>query len=81
MARWPGDPECIEMMQAIDAMPAPFRALVHEYGGGIVRALRNDGCHDAMMAEAQLRTWRARKQQQWLTTDFITPRTRQSFKV
>lgn len=76
---WIGDPECIEMMQAVDAMPRAWRALVHEYGGGIVRNLREDGL-DVLMAEVTLEQRREKRQAELLAQDHITPRVIEGFK-
>lgn len=76
---WIGDPECVEMMQAVDEMPPEWRALVHEYGGLVVREMYDDGT-DVLYAEVMLEQRRERKQAEWFATDFITPAVVEGFK-
>lgn len=76
---WIGDPECIEMMVAVDAMPAEWRALVHEYGGLIVRQLYDDDM-DVVMAEVMLEQRREKRQTELLAEDHITERVIAGFK-
>lgn len=66
------------LMQAIDSLPAPWRALVHEYGFKAVCQAKEDG-HS--LEDAQDALWMARsaRQAQWLSTDMITPRTVRSY--
>lgn len=54
------------VMAAVDAMPADFRALVHDFGAAIVTRMRHDGYRDADELRSVLETWRTRRQQQWL---------------
>lgn len=63
----------IEVMAPIDALPKPWRELVHEYGRDIVLVMReefDDPDHAFMALEAR----RARRQADWLATDFIRPK-------
>lgn len=76
---WIGDGECIEMMQAVDAMPPAWRALVYEFGGVIVRHL-HDGGLDAFSAEITLEQRREKRQAELLAEDHITPRVIEGFK-
>lgn len=62
------------LMSEIDRMPAKWRALVHEYGFVIVRALRQGGLA-VEDAEFELMNLRDRKQREWLATNYIRPRT------
>lgn len=64
------------LMQAIDSLPQPWRALVHEYGFKAVCQAKEDG-HS--LEDAQDALWMARstRQAQWLACDYITQR---SFK-
>ena len=63
-------------MTVIDAMPAAFRDLVHEYGFTIVTAMIEDGARNPDVLRADLETWRRRRQEQWLATDFPIDRAR-----
>lgn len=76
---WIGDDDCIEMMQAVDAMPPEWRAFVYEFGGEIVRHFRDEG-HDAFMTEIMLEQWREKRQAELLAEDHITPRVIEGFK-
>ena len=65
------DPNSAKIMADIDRMPARRRALVYEFGYVIVANTQN------MKIEKQrayLEQWRANRQAQWLTTDYIQPR-------
>lgn len=68
-------------MREIDRMPRRCRALVHEYGLVIVSNLLAEAVGHVNPDDLawELETWRERRQEQWLATDFITPRTRRSF--
>jgi hypothetical protein len=66
------------LMERIDRMSKPLRALVREYGYTIVQALLDDGHKDPFEMSEMLSTWRGRRQEQWLETNFITRRTAQS---
>jgi hypothetical protein len=70
-------------MERFDKLSKPFRMLVHEFGLLIVLALIDDadGKLNPLDVFDQLVVWRERKQEQWLKTDYITERTRDSFKV
>lgn len=71
--------DSIELMETIDRLPPSVRALVHEYGFSIVFALLQDGVTNLGVMRAQLETWRANRQAEWLATDYITRRTAKSF--
>src|SRR5882762_784410 len=57
------------VMAPIDALPAPFRKLVHEYGRNVTLAIVESGVKDEIEAEFQLRSNRWHRQEQWLKTD------------
>jgi hypothetical protein len=65
-------------MAAIDQMRPAFRDLVREFGFVIVRDMLNDGYADADELRGILEGWRARRQAEWLATDFVTKRTAKS---
>lgn len=73
------DPESSLNMRAVDSLSSDFRALVHEFGLVIVAKMINDGYENAQELRGLLETWRERRQQQWLTTDYVTAKTAQSF--
>jgi hypothetical protein len=66
------------VMCRIDRMPKKMRALVHEYGYVIVSAMIDEGYRDPTELEDLLITWRCRRQEQWLETNYITRRTAES---
>lgn len=66
--------DSLAIMSEIDHMPAKWRALVHEFGFVIVRALRQGGL-SADDAEFELLMLRDRKQREWLSTNYVRPRT------
>jgi len=70
------DPDSVKVMAAIDAMTPPFRALVHEFGAVIVSRMIGEGYANANELRDVLNTWRHRRQEELLKTDFF-PRTRQ----
>lgn len=51
-----------------------MRALVYEYGAAIVGEMIGDGYTDPGALRPVLETWRQRRQQKWLDTDYITAR-------
>jgi hypothetical protein len=65
-----GDRDAIRVMHAVDGMPVGFRALVHEFGAGIVDRMMADGYNDPAALRTILEGWRDRRQQQWLSTDY-----------
>lgn len=67
---------CQAVMAPVDALSAPFRKLVHEYGRNVTLALVESGVKDAAEAEFQLRSNRWQRQEQWLRTDYIPEGTR-----
>jgi hypothetical protein len=60
-------------MADIDRMPPARRALVYEFGYVIVR--QTEGMKISKQ-RAHLETWRANRQREWLSTDYIVPRKR-----
>lgn len=58
-------------MQALDGLSPKFRSLVHEFGAQIVSRMIGDGYEDADELRDALETWRERRQDEWLKTDFI----------
>jgi hypothetical protein len=66
------DPDSRQNMAAVDQLPASFRPLVYEFGLVIVARFYNDGYDDPDATRKALEAWRARRQQQWLSTDYIT---------
>lgn len=66
--------ESVEIMSAIDAMPKPWRALVHEYGFVMVAEYRDEEIYSAAGARRDLENWRKRRQAEWLSTQYVRPR-------
>ncbi len=64
------DPDSVKVMTPIDRIKPAFRALVHEYGALIVLRMIADGYDDPSQLRSALETWRERRQQQWLATDY-----------
>jgi hypothetical protein len=64
-----------KIMSEIDALSPDWRALVHEFGLLMVRAIRNEwGEQGIEMCRFQLDAWRARRQVEWLATNYVTRR-------
>lgn len=62
-----------EHMASIDGLPREWRELVYEYGFTIVAAMYDAGGGiDAVRND--LETWRHRRQEQWLRTDYLVPK-------
>lgn len=65
------DPQSAEIMAVVDAMEPEFRSLVHEFGVVIVSRMAAEGYDDANVLRYALETWRERRQEQWLKTDWL----------
>lgn len=65
-------------MQSIDKMSRPMRELVREFGHMIVSAMIEDGYRNAKELRPLLETWRERRQEQWLETQYFTKRSAES---
>jgi hypothetical protein len=72
------NPHSVEIMHYIDNLPKPFRDLMHEYGFKIVAEMIGDDYQDPIELADLLETWRCRRQEQWLETNYITRKTAQS---
>lgn len=66
------------IMSAIDRMPAAFRELVREFGFAIVSEMMAEGYDNAAELRDVLVGWRERRQEQWLSTDYVTRRSARS---
>jgi DnaJ-domain-containing protein 1 len=73
------DPDARANMRAVDSLSPAFRDLVHEFGLVIVAAMINDGYDNPVELRQVLETWRARRQSEWLATDYISSKTANSF--
>jgi hypothetical protein len=60
-----------KIMCLVDGMPAPMRALVHDYGFTIVHGMICDGYRNPEELRGLLETWRERRQDEWLQTDYM----------
>ena len=58
------------IMDHVVSMSKPMRMLVHEYGYVIVSAMIDDGYNDPFELFDLLDTWRSRRQEEWLNTNF-----------
>ena len=58
-------------MAVVDAMKPEFRSLVHEFGVVIVSRMAAEGYDDADVLRDALETWRERRQETWLKTDWL----------
>ena len=78
--QWDPDPDAVAIMKHIDRMAPWMRELVREYGYAIIRAIldESDGELDPFNLADQLQTWRERRQEQWLATDYVTSRSMHS---
>jgi hypothetical protein len=64
-------------MRTMDERVAPeWRALMHEFGFVIVAKMLDEGYRNAAAARDELEIWRARQQERWLRTDFVTQATK-----
>lgn len=68
------DPNSVIVMSHIDRMSPGMRALVREFGYVIVSEMMNEGYYDADDLRPVLETWRERRQEQWLATNYVVPR-------
>jgi hypothetical protein len=68
------DPNSVLVMSAIDGMRPEMRALVREFGFTIVADMISEGYTTAKELRPVLETWRERRQEQWLATNYIVPR-------
>lgn len=71
MTPYVGDPNSVSIMRAVDGMKPGMRALVHEFGAAIVSRMIGDGYDDADALRDALVTWRERRQDEWLKTDYL----------
>ena len=62
-------------MAVVDAMNPQFRSLVHEFGVIIVSRMQAEGYDDANVLRDVLQTWRERRQETWLKTDWLKAET------
>ena len=51
-----------------------MRALVREFGFVIVAQMMDEGYTNAAELRPMLETWRERRQEQWLATDYLLSR-------
>lgn len=70
----PSPDDSVTLMESLDNLTPAMRQLVHEYGAAIVGAMLDDGYQRAGELEDILVGWRAKRQDQWLNTNHITPR-------
>lgn len=70
----------VETMAVIDKWARGWRDLANEYGFQIVNAFRNDNFSLAQ-TRAALKVRHEMRQAEWLATDYITPKVRQSFEA
>jgi hypothetical protein len=68
------DPQSVQVMSVIDRMSPGFRALVHEFGAVIVDKMMAEGYRDPAGLRPILETWRERRQDEWLRTDYMIPK-------
>jgi hypothetical protein len=61
------------LMETLDGLKETERKLVHEYGATIVINLINEGYSDLRL-KSILESWRRRRQEDWLNTDYGRPR-------
>lgn len=68
------DPNSVVVMRAVDGMRPQMRALVREFGFTIVAQMMDEGYRNAKELRPVLETWRERRQEQWLATNYVVPR-------
>jgi hypothetical protein len=62
-------------MAYVDKLKPGMRELVYEFGLLIVSEMVADGYRDPDALRPVLETWRSRRQQEWLSTNYITRNT------
>lgn len=68
------DPNSVLIMKTIDRMSPAMRALVREFGFVIVSEMIDEGYTNARELKPLLETWRSRRQEEWLATDYLMKR-------
>jgi hypothetical protein len=67
-----GNQTSVACMRNMDErVSPPWRALMHEYGFRIVAKMLDEGYRNVEAARDELETWRGRRQDQWLRTDYV----------
>jgi hypothetical protein len=66
----PPDPQSVRLMTWVDGQKPEMRALVHEFGLTIVDQMVAAGARNVAHLRRDLETWRERRQDAWLATDF-----------
>jgi hypothetical protein len=66
------NPDSAFVMSEIDRLSKPWRALVREYGFSAVKMYLGE--MSAKDAEYELMVWRARRQAEWLSTNYVRER-------
>lgn len=59
-------PHSIKVMEFVDRLKPPMRALVHEFGVDVVHGMFVDGHRDPVKLREELAAWRERQQERWL---------------
>jgi hypothetical protein len=67
-------------MAFVDKLTPAMRRLVHEYGAVIVSNMITEGHRNASALKPILETWRSRRQQEWLSTNYISTRNSRSMQ-
>lgn len=66
-----------EIMYAVNNLSPAWRRLVYEFGFSIVQAMHDEmETKDSRAARVMLNVWRQRRQEQWLSTDYLKPKLR-----
>lgn len=81
----PEDPDTVAqreyLMEQIDALRPGVRALLNEYGTNIVGAMIADGYETVRDLKQPLESWRRKRQEEWLATDYITEKVGSAFRA
>jgi len=72
------DTNSAAIMNHVDSLSRPMRALVREFGYKIVADMIDDGYRNARELKPLLQTWRERRQEDWLAMSYIVPRSVES---
>lgn len=65
------DPNSVMIMRAVDRLSPAMRVLVREFGFTIVASMIDEGYTNACDLRPLLETWRERRQEEWLATDYL----------
>ena len=72
--------DSVKLMAWVDKRTPAMRALIHEFGLVVVADMYTDGHTRAAELRPILESWRSRRQEEWLATNYIANRTGRSMR-